>query len=69
MEKEIEQEAGPYLNVKEAARLMRCSQAVIYRDCERGTMPCIHKGKRIIFKRTDLLEWLDGMRSWPEEVR
>ena len=68
VEIEKDQDEGPILNVREAARLMKCSAAVVYRDCELGTMPCIRKGKRILFKKTDLLTWLDGMRTGPEVV-
>ena len=50
VEIEKDQDDGPILNVREAARLMKCSAAVVYRDCELGTMPCIRKGETNSFQ-------------------
>lgn len=58
---------GPILNIKEAAKLMRCSGSLLYQQCQRGAIPHIRLGKRILFKREDILAWLDGLRRMPEE--
>ena len=54
-----------FLNVREAAGFMKCSTSTVYRDSEHGTMPCIRKGKRLLFKRQDLVSWLETMKSGP----
>lgn len=56
---------GQIMNVREAAGFMKCAASTVYRDCEKGTMPCIRKGKRLLFKRDDLVSWLETMRSGP----
>lgn len=53
------------MNVGQAAKFMKCAASTVYRDCARGTMPCIRKGKRLLFKRDDLLSWLETMRTDP----
>lgn len=62
---EKKQEDESYLDVKEAASLMRCSSMQVYRDCAQGAIPHIRKGNRIIFKRRDLIAWLDSLRIGP----
>ena len=53
------------LNVKESAKLLRCSEATVYRSCEAGLMPHIRKGRRLFFRREDLRRWIDSLRVGP----
>jgi len=54
-----------YFDVAQAAVFMRCCTMQIYRDCKKGLMPHIRRGKRLIFKRDDLVGWLDTQRIGP----
>ena len=62
-ERKLEDEC--YLDVREAASMMRCSTMQIYRDCNQGSIPHIRKGKRIIFKKRELVTWLDLFHVGP----
>ncbi|MCR4940776.1 MAG: helix-turn-helix domain-containing protein [Treponemataceae bacterium] len=53
------------MDVKEAAAFLRCAVSTIYRDTALGCIPCIRKGKRLLFLKSDLLSWLRGMREFP----
>ena len=53
------------MDVKEAAAFLRCAVSTIYRDTSLGCIPCIRKGKRVLFLKSDLLEWLKKMREIP----
>ncbi|PON11441.1 hypothetical protein C2W62_44835 [Candidatus Entotheonella serta] len=59
-----------YLSVDEAASLIGSTPDALYRKVERGQVPYRKWGKRLLFKRSELLEFLDalpGMR--PEDVK
>ena len=51
------------MDIKEAAQYLRCAVSTVYRDTALGAIPCIHKGRRVLFLKSDLLTWLKGMRS------
>ena len=52
------------LTVKEVANLLRTSRKAIYSMVERGQLPGITKiGKRLLFRRDDLIEWLEERRA------
>jgi excisionase family DNA binding protein len=57
------------LTVDEAAALLRTSRRAIYIMVERRQLPGVTRiGRRVLFRRADLLEWLDQKRaSSPEE--
>ena len=59
-----------YLNIDEAASLVGSTPDALYRKVERGQVPYRKWGKRVLFKHSELLEFLDalpGMR--PEDVQ
>lgn len=56
------------LNVQEAALYMKCSVSAVYRDTALGLIPCIRKGKRVLFLKSQLLQWLQGMSDIPQGV-
>jgi excisionase family DNA binding protein len=59
-----------YLNIEEAASLTGSTTDALYRKVERGQVPYRKWGKRVLFKHSELLEFLDtlpGMR--PEDVK
>lgn len=53
------------MDIKEAAAFLKCAVSTIYRDTAAGCIPCIRKGKRVLFLKSDLLEWLKKMREVP----
>ena len=53
------------MDVTQAAAFMRCCTMQIYRDCKKGLMAHIRRGKRLILKRDDLVGWLDAQRIGP----
>ncbi|MBO4704166.1 MAG: helix-turn-helix domain-containing protein [Spirochaetaceae bacterium] len=59
------EQAEEPMNVQEAAAFMKCAVSTIYRDSANGCIPCIRKGRRLLFLKSDLLEWLKRMREIP----
>lgn len=53
------------MNIKEAAAFLKCAVSTMYRDTAAGAIPCIRKGRRVLFLKSDLLEWLKKMRDVP----
>ncbi len=51
------------MDISEAAKYLHCAVSTIYRDTALGAIPCIRKGRRVLFLKSDLLIWLKGMRS------
>lgn len=51
------------MDIKEAAQYLHCAVSTVYRDTALGAIPCIRKGRRVLFLKSDLLIWLKGMRS------
>lgn len=46
------------LNAKQAAKLLDLSPATIYGKTHRNEIPFFKQGKKLLFSRADLLEWL-----------
>jgi excisionase family DNA binding protein len=56
--------------VAETAQLLRTSRKAIYVMAERGVIPGVTRiGRRILFRTSDLLEWLDHNRTPSLEER
>ena len=52
------------LTTEEAASLLRTTRKAIYAMVERGQIPGITRiGRRVLIRRTDLLDWLDQKRT------
>lgn len=59
-----------YLNIDEASMLAGSTPEALYRKVERGQIPYRKWGRRVLFKHSELLAFLDdlpGMR--PEDVQ
>ena len=52
-------ETKEYLNVSEAANYTCLAKQTIYQKVWTRTIPFIKKGGRLIFKRQDLIAWLE----------
>ena len=49
------------LNVEEAAAYLKFSTTYLYRLCKEKKIPHVNYGRHIIFRKTDLYEWLGTM--------
>ena len=47
--------ADELIDVSEAAKLLSMSEGAIRKSVERGTLPCVRIGRRVRFRRRDLL--------------
>ena len=51
------------LQAKEVADLLRTTRKAVYALVERGTLPGVTRiGRRVLFRRDDVLAWLDERR-------
>ena len=53
------------LDIKGAASLLKCASSTLYHYVSENQMPFIKMGTRTLFRRRDLLMWLDQKRSFP----
>lgn len=68
IQKEITNE-NEFLDISQAAELLHFAKTSMYGLTFRRKIPFIKRGKRLIFKRTDLIEWLNaGRKSTKEEI-
>lgn len=57
------------LTIGEASELLMLSKSTLYQLNIRGKIPYFKKGKRVIYKRSELLDWLNqGKRMTKEEA-
>jgi len=63
--------AAMFLTVVEVAGILRTTPKAIYSMIERGQLPGVRRiGRRVLVKRTDLLEFVDhNCAPSPEESR
>lgn len=54
------------LDIAGAARFLKCGTSTLYHYVCQKKIPCFKLGARTLFKRTDLLDWLDRYRREPE---
>ena len=58
------------LTTAELANLLRTTKKAIYSMVERGQLPGVTRiGRRLMFRRNDLLRWLDESRAPSLEVK
>lgn len=56
------------LTISEASELLMLSKSTLYQLNIRGKIPYFKKGKRVIYKRSELLDWLNqGKRMTKED--
>lgn len=53
-----EAEARPVLCTEQAADLLGISRSLLFREIKRGNIPHKRVGRRLVFSRQRLLEWL-----------
>ncbi len=55
------------LSVQEAAAYLKFSTAFLYKLCKENKIPHVNYGRHIIFRKTDLYNWLGSMVTYSEE--
>ena len=64
------QELPFLLTTADLATLLRTTKKAIYSMVERGQLPGVTRiGRRLMFRRNDLLRWLDESRAPSLEVK
>jgi len=53
------------LDIEGAARFLKCGTSTLYHYVCKKKIPCIKLGSRTLFKRSELLTWLDRYRQEP----
>jgi excisionase family DNA binding protein len=53
------------LDIEGAARFLKCGTSTLYHYVCKKKIPCIKLGSRTLFKRSELLAWLDRYRQEP----
>lgn len=61
--KNLPTEPQEMLTVAEAAVFMRVSQKTVYAWVEEERIPHLRAGRRILFERSDLMNWLRGQKG------
>ena len=57
----MDPQSEPYLNVDGAAEYLACDKRRIYDLKERGAIPTYQDGKRLLFRRCDLDEYVSHL--------
>ncbi|RMZ50224.1 DNA-binding protein [Flavobacteriaceae bacterium PRS1] len=55
---ENEKQIDKILNIDEACDLLKVKKITIYRKVKNNTIPHMKRGKKLLFNRNTLLEWL-----------
>jgi excisionase family DNA binding protein len=58
-----------YLNIDQASELLNLSKSAIYKRTMAGTLPFYKMGKKLIFKRSELLETIQNHKHKPAPQR
>lgn len=51
------------MNINEVAKFLDESVQSIYSRTSRRTIPFYKKGKKLLFKKTEILDWLEGQKK------
>ncbi len=55
------------MNIDQASAFLKIAKQSIYMMTSKRDIPFIKRGKRVVFRKTDLLSWLDGGRRQTRE--
>lgn len=70
VEKELPINEKPLLTVTEAAELLNLAKPTIYAFVQKSEIPYMKKGKKLYFKKEDLLEWVqEGHKRTISEIQ
>lgn len=63
--REVVDVSDDVLDIEGAARFLKCGTSTLYHYVCKKKIPCIKLGSRTLFKRSELLAWLDRYRQEP----
>lgn len=63
----IGSEPDALIDVEQAARLLKLSRATIYEKTSQRQLPFYKKGKKIVFKKSELMSWIESGKVLVEE--
>ena len=55
------------MNIDQASAFLKMAKQSIYMMTSKRDIPFIKRGKRVVFRKTELLKWLDGGRRQTRE--
>lgn len=53
----------PFIQIEEAAALLNLARQTIYTMVSQGKIPFYKRGKRLYFKKSELIDWVTGSRE------
>ena len=56
-------ELPDFCSLEEVSKVFRVSRATVYRMAERGSIPCLRIGRRVIVPKEHLVRWIDSSVS------
>lgn len=61
---EMKSQTSPeYLDIEEAAQFTKLKVNTIYQKVCKNTIPNIHVGRKVIFKKSDLINWIENQKT------
>ncbi len=60
-------EEGGFLNFEQACKFLDFAKPTLYSKTSKGEIPHFKKGKRLLFKKSELLKWIEGTRRKTKE--
>lgn len=58
---------GEIMNIEEAAAYLKMAKQTVYSMVSRRLLPYFKRGKRVFFRREELLSWLERGRKYTKE--
>jgi excisionase family DNA binding protein len=55
-----------YLTTRELAELLRIKERKVYDMATHGDVPCVRVVGKLLFPRTDIMQWIEASRSGPQ---
>ena len=66
-EAEVEKNNTEIMNIEEAAVYLKMAKQTVYSMISRRILPYFKRGKRVFFRRAELLTWLEKGRKYTKE--
>jgi excisionase family DNA binding protein len=66
-EEEFESQTTEIMNIEEAALYLKMAKQTVYSMISRRLLPYFKRGKRVFFRKAELLNWLEKGRKYTRE--
>jgi len=66
-EEESESHASEIMNIEEAAVYLKMAKQTVYSMISRRLLPYFKRGKRVFFRKAELLKWFEKGRKYTRE--